>query len=274
MVALIRTRRSHFSLGRIKFSFLHRFSRLIRLLAHFLNGKLYISHRLLAFSTHLSNLMSHSFFCPQKGAMPCQNATRISTQVVSGSTISESPMGSICAEIASLTPTSWYYFNGTGEMIWASTCLRDTNFESVIAIYNVTDGSPVCGNQQCLVSGTRYNTEQCATISFFTEIGKTYYIGVAGSQYNTVGTFGLSIATSAEQLLTCADNSTTLATADSSSYSGSTVPYADKFIPSYPSLDSQLRGKWFKLVRSHVLCSPLRRDLCSQIFSSLIYSFL
>ena len=116
--------------------------------------------------------------------------------VIVGSTYNATrdfPAGSWCGTTLNYQGT-WYHYEGKGLGVTVSTCNVATSYEPSLSIF---DGS--CGNLTC-VDDVAPSIESCpwgesgATISWYGEQGRTYYVYVHGfAGFNAVGTYGLTI---------------------------------------------------------------------------------
>lgn len=87
----------------------------------------------------------------------------------------------------------WYILEGTGQKVTITTCSSNTDFDTVLGVYN--DGD--CDDYSCLVSND--NDDRCretrigaSTVTFDTVAGQMYKFYVSGKSGRNGGTFGLS----------------------------------------------------------------------------------
>jgi hypothetical protein len=92
--------------------------------------------------------------------------------------------------------SSWYSFIGTGQRMVVSTCTKDTNFNTRMALYSSSGGE--CNDLTCVTwfdddSGACSFGALASTIYFDSTEGTTYYIAIIGANAS-VGTFGVYVA--------------------------------------------------------------------------------
>lgn len=97
---------------------------------------------------------------------------------------------SLECEYASQSPALWYLVRGTGGIIKADTCSGNTNFDTVISIFE----GPCGENSFCLAANDDGCSSLSSSVTWDTEIGMDYYVRVSGLGDGQVGEFGLRIS--------------------------------------------------------------------------------
>lgn len=109
-------------------------------------------------------------------------------ETISGTTIGGTDSGESNFCIANIiSPGIWYSFIGIGEEVIFSTCSSNTDYDTVISIF---DGP--CSNINCIGGNDDACTNNASEASVFTTLGTTYYILVHG--FNDTGNFDLSVS--------------------------------------------------------------------------------
>ncbi|MCA1799887.1 MAG: hypothetical protein LC650_01150, partial [Actinobacteria bacterium] len=143
-----------------------------------------------------------SFTCPQPG--PDNDLCGDAVAVVCGETIAGSNVGAtnegnpdigFCGTAPGASGV-WYVFEGTGDIVTATTCNDGTDFDTRLNVYSGSCEEFACigGNDDSTDDGCQIGTlNPKSKVEFDSEVGETYYILVSGFG-SADGNFDLSIS--------------------------------------------------------------------------------
>jgi hypothetical protein len=99
-------------------------------------------------------------------------------------------------------PGVWYYVDGEGMGMRASTCTENTAYDTAISVFTTTTGEQDkggCGDLICIGGDDDdFNcgdNQSASSVAWASETGRKYYILVHGGKAGAVGDFGLTVVT-------------------------------------------------------------------------------
>lgn len=124
----------------------------------------------------------------------CNGAMELKLDVVAtGSTLDATPDNDVldgsCGS-ESGAPGVWFFVEGTGQLLRATTCQAATDFDTAVA---VLEGAS-CNNLQCVLHADDDGEELCTTLEWNATQGQVYYLLVHGALEGSVGNFGILVS--------------------------------------------------------------------------------